>query len=145
MSGIHLALLGGGGPVIQLSTPVTVSFASGGFSSATTGYGLYTDGYVYTQAGAIAPPFSSTGYQWDNIPSTVGNYEVRATYTGGGTIPTQSTGTTGNWTSLSTNVSWSIIAPSGNLRTGTMTVEIRDAASGTVRATATVTLESDAT
>ena len=145
MSGIQMTLFGGGGPVIQLSSPVLISYASGGVTPATTGYGLYTDGYVYNQIGSFAPPFTSTGYQWDNIASTVGNYEARATYTGGGTIPAQSTGTMGSWTSLASNLSWSIISPTGNYRTGTMTIEIRDASSTSVRATATVTLESDAT
>ena len=141
MSGAFIALMGGyGGPVIKLTSPVAVRFASGGVSSASTGYRVANDGFVYTAAG------SSLSYvqqeQWDSIAATVGNYEVRATVNSG-TTPGGSA--TGSWLNLGTTRSWTLTATIGTTRTCDLTIEIRDATSLSVLATASVTLTSDAT
>lgn len=141
MSGIQMALLGSGGaPNIQLTTPITVAYASGGFLAANTGYRVANDGYVYTGGWSVTPSYSQFE-QWDSIPSTVGNYEVRATLNSG----TTPTGTLNTWLNLGTTREWTLTASTGNFLTCNLTIEIRDTATSTVRATATLTLESDAT
>ena len=141
MSGIQMALLGSGGaPKIQLTTPITVAYASGGFLSATTGYRVANDAFIYTGTGSVSPSYSQFE-QWDSVPSTVGNYEVRATLNSG----TTPTGTLNTWLNLGTTQTWTLTAPTGNFRTCNLTIEIRDTATSTVQATAILTLESDAT
>ena len=141
MSGIQMALLGvSSNPIIQLTTPITVAFPSGGSAPAKTGYRVANDSYVYTGVGTTALSYSQFE-QWDSISSTVGNYEVRATYNSG----TTPTGTLNTWLNLGTTQEWSLNAPTGNFRTCNLTIEIRDTATSTIRATATLTLESDAT
>jgi hypothetical protein len=141
MSGIQMALLGSAGtPLIQLTTPVSVVYFSGGFFPAVVGYQVANDGYVYTGAGNFSPSYSQFE-QWDTSSSTVGNYEVRATLNSG----TTPTGTLSTWLNLGTTRTWSLSAAAGNFQTCNLTIEIRDTATSTVQATAILTLEADAT
>ena len=142
MSGIHMALLGaGGGPVIKLTSPVNVIYASGGLLPAVAGYRVDSDSFVYTAANFNG--VYSQQEQWDSDPATVGNYEVQATLTPGGDTPSGSA--LSSWLVLSAGRTWELSASPGNFLTCTLTIEIRDTATSTVRATATVNLEADAT
>lgn len=140
MTGILCVLAGsGGGPLIQLTTPRTISFTSGGVT-ARAGYGLDPDSYVYTAANSAGT--YSQSEQWDSIPSTTSNYEVRATLVSGNTPAGSALAT---WLVVSSFRSWMLTATAGNLLTCVLTVEVRDTATSTVRATASVTLTADAT
>jgi len=126
--------------IIQLTSPISVAYASGGFFPAVVGYQLANDGYVYTGEGTFSPSYSQFE-QWDTASSTVGNYEARATLNSG----TTPTGTLNTWLNLGTTRTWSLSAATGNFQTCNLTIEIRDTATSTVRATAILTLEADAT
>ena len=126
--------------VINLNSPVTVVYASGGILSAVAGYRVDSDSFVYTAANFNG--VYSQQEQWDSVPATVGDYEVRATLVSGNT-PSGSALST--WLVLSSDRTWQLSASPGNLLACTLTIEIRDTATSTVRATATVNLEADAT
>lgn len=79
------------------------------------------------------------GNNWLTGSTNGSAYEVFATLTSG----TLSTGTTGSWLSLGTNRTWSR-ASTGSLQSATLTIQIRDVATQTVQATATVTLSATA-
>ena len=140
MSGILTAFFGSGGPLIRLTSPVSIAYASGGIFSAIAGYRVDSDSFVYTAANFNG--VYSQQEQWDSDPTTVGNYEVRATLVSGNT-PSGSALST--WLVLSSDRTWQLSASPGNLLACTLTIEIRDTATSTVRATASVTLEADAT
>jgi hypothetical protein len=141
MSGIQMMLLGGaGGPLIQLTTPRTISYTSGGILNARAGYGLDPDSYVYTAANTSGAYTQSE--QWDSVPATTGNYEVRATLVSGNTPAGSALAT---WLVVSSFRSWMLTASPGNFLTCVLTIEVRDTATSTVRATASVTLQADAT
>jgi hypothetical protein len=142
MTGVLCAVAGAtsaAGPTVQLTTPLSLIFASGGILQAVTAYRVANDAFVYTAQGTSAS--YSQQEQWLSDPALVGNYEVRATLNSGDTP----TGTLGTWLSLSTTRSWVLTASPGNLLNANLTIEIRDTATSTVRATATVTMQSDAT
>lgn len=79
------------------------------------------------------------GNNWLTGSTNGSAYEVFATLTSG----TLSTGTTGSWLSLSTNRTWSR-ASTGGLQSATLTIQIRDVATLTVQATATISLSATA-
>jgi hypothetical protein len=141
VTGILCALVGsgGGGPLIQLTTPRTIAYNSGGILSAQAGYGLDPNSYVYTAANSNGS--YSQSEQWDSIPATTSNYQVRATLNSGDT-PTGSALAT--WLTVSTFRSWLLNASAGTLLTCNLTIEVRDIATSTVQATATVTLRANA-
>lgn len=140
MTGVLCVMAGAsGGPLIQLLTPVSVFYASGGLFQAVASYRVANDAFIYTAANFNG--VYSVQEQWDSIPSTVGNYEVRATLVSGNT-PTGSA--LGSWLVLSTTRDWTLTASPGNVLVCTLTIEIRDTATSTVRATATVNFTADA-
>lgn len=142
MTGILCVLAGSAGaPRIQLTTPVTVSFSSGGLTNARTSYQVNSDSFVYTGLGAATITYTKQE-QWDSVPSTVGNYEVRATVSGG---VTPSGSATGSWLNLGTTQAWTVVSTPGNTNTSSLTIEIRAVGTTTVLATSSVTLTSDAT
>lgn len=67
------------------------------------------------------------------------SYEVRATLTSG----TLSAGTTGSWLSCSTDRSWTVTRGAFGIETAVVLIEIRDAGSGTVRDSATITISAE--
>jgi hypothetical protein len=137
MTGILGAMVGGsGGPTIQLVTPVTLSYLNNA-AVAIVAYALDPDGYVYTSAGSTLSYVQQE--QWDNMPATTGNYEVRATLSSG----TAPSGTLGSWTAVSSRQAWTLVTTSGFVKTCVLTIEVRDTATSTVKATATVTLTAD--
>lgn len=74
---------------------------------------------------------------WDNVAGTEGNYEVEATLVSG----TLSGGLTGEWLSLDTNPAWEEDESSPGTRTVVVSLVIRDKATHTTQASASITLE----
>jgi hypothetical protein len=141
MTGVLCVVAGAAssGVTIQLTTPRTLTFISGGILQAVTGYRLSNDGFVYTAAGTSASYMPQE--QWISNTALVGNYEVRASLDTGDTP----SGTFGTWTALSATQSWELTASPGNNLSSVIFIEIRDTATSTVRATATISMNSDAT
>jgi hypothetical protein len=136
MTGILCAMLSGGGPGIRLVTPVTLTYLNNA-AVAIVVYALDPDGYVYTSAGSTVVYVQQE--QWDNAPATTSNYQVRATLVSG----TAPGGTLGSWTTVSARQAWTLVTTSGFLKTCVLTIEVRDIATSTVQATATVNLTAD--
>lgn len=127
MSGATISCAGGGIPVISLTNTTVVKSNAG---TATASYSIGNDGRVTTVAGGF--------YEyWDSASWSVANYEVRATQVSGVTIA----GTLGSWLNCGTTRTWSITGTGSNL--GTMTVQIRDATSLAVLASATITIDAE--
>ena len=140
MTGVLCVMAGASSvPLIQLTTPRSVSYTSGGIFQAVAGYRVDSDAFVYTAANFNGVYTASE--QWDSDPSTVGNYEVRATLASGNT-PTGSALAT--WLILSSDRTWELVASPGNVLSCTLTIDIRDTATSTIRATATVDLFANA-
>lgn len=109
-------------------------------ASAQIGFIVDSDGFIYYQLGASAP---LNDYIWRGGGSS-SDYEVRATMVSGTTW----TGSFGVWANLSVDQGWSLSTGAGLgalVRTGTALIEIREAASGTVLASANVTLRAERT
>lgn len=120
---------GGGGGSVSLSN-LTITKIGGGTGSVTGTYTISSDGNIYNQAGAKIGTWLNSG--------SAANYQVEATQTSGTTI----TGAAlGSWLLCSTSRSWSVTATAGQVNGATMTVQIRDVATQTVRATATITFD----
>lgn len=109
-------------------------------ASAQVGFTVDSDGFVYYQLGPN-PPISDYVWRGSGASSL---YEVRATMVSGTTW----SGSLGVWTSLGTDQGWGLATGAGIsplVRTGTATIEIREAASGTVLASANITLTAERT
>lgn len=124
-------------PVITLTDRNVTSF-SGGILSANAGWRASSDSYVYTGVGSGSPSYTQRE-QWDNQPATVGNYEIYVSYTGD-----TPSGTFNTWLNLGTTRTWLLTASAGNVLAATLSVQIRDTATSTVRATATINLTANA-
>lgn len=72
------------------------------------------------------------------LAGSVGDYEVRATLNSG----SLASGTTGSWLSCSTTREWAVTVTSdlGGTQAANLTIEIRDTATSTVRASCTVSI-----
>lgn len=140
MTGILAAMVGiggGGAPIITLTDRSVTNF-SGGILSANAGWRASNDSYVYTGVGAGSPTYTQRE-QWDSQPATVGDYEIYVSYTGDAP-----SGTFNTWLNLGTTRTWLLTASPGNVLSATLSVQIRDTATSTVRATATIDLTADA-
>lgn len=101
-------------------------------------YRVDADGNVYEKIGAAAAVLIS---QWCNPALNAGNYEARATILSGSV----NTGTFGSWQALSTSREWGQEVTTNSFVIGQFQVEIRNATTLAVRATATVDAEADRT
>lgn len=137
MSGIFTASRTAGLREIVSLSPQSITHASGGVLPATAGYGVYADGNAKQIVGASVTTLEA----WINIASKASSYEVRATIVSG----TVSTGTTGSWLALSSDQIWTRTSSAGSTNTTVLTVDIRKVSTGTVVATASITLVADAT
>lgn len=141
MTGILAAMVGigggGGTPIITL-TNRNVTYFSGGVLSANAGWRASSDSYVYTGVGSSTPTYTQRE-QWDSQPATVGDYEIYVSYTGD-----TPSGTFNTWLNLGTTRTWLLTASPGNVLSATLSVQIRDVATSTVQATATIDLTADA-
>jgi hypothetical protein len=100
-------------------------------ADATVDLTFNSNGTVTTDGnGASHPP------RWLNGSSDGSGYEIRVTPTSG----TFSSGTVNTWLSLASNRNWSVVRTTFGTKSCTATVEIRNAGSLEVLATATYTL-----
>lgn len=119
---------GGGNVTLNAAT-----VSENGTAVQTTSYRISSDGFVYHgDNGAY-----TSRYRWTAEPVT--NYEARVTLVSG---DSPSGSTVGSWLALSTTRTWSIVASIANDGSvfSTLSVEIRDATSLAVVATATITI-----
>lgn len=121
--------------VISISD-ASVYYASGGLTSATTGYQLTSSGQIQQLQQTT---YTNIG-QWCTPTSFASDYEAFVTMIAG----TLTTGTVGSWVALSSTQTWTLFAGANNYETCQFTVQIRKIGTGTVLDSATITLESDA-
>lgn len=101
-------------------------------------YKVASDGKVYEQ---INFGVETELEQWCTPTSAAGQYQVRATVASGTTPSGSSTGT---WIALTGNVAWYFQVAPGNQSDCTLTVEIRLAATGVVKDSASIILSAQA-
>lgn len=94
-----------------------------------------------TNAGAYSATNDLSGNYCDPT-SLAAQLEARLTRNSGDVLTGASVGT---WLSLSASRSWTLLALSGQLKFTNCTLEIRESATGTVRATASVRFDADGT
>ena len=125
-------------PVIGLANETVQDLF--GNNPATAGYRLTNAGLIdVIPAGSFVPAGA-----WISPQSGMGDYEARATVSSGsgGTLTGSATAT---WLNLGTTRSWTLSSgTSGLLCDRVLTIEIRDVATSTVRASATITLQVEA-
>lgn len=133
MSGISCVLAGSGGlgGVVSLPASINPNAANPGGSATAT--------LLLTTAGAYAPT-NDAGGNYVTPTSLAGQLEARLTQNSGFAI---SGATLGAWLALTANRSWAITSTAGTTRIATATLEIREAATGLVRATCPVTFTAD--
>lgn len=137
MSGIHAMLISGGGGAVGGSGSVTLNNATvdqqfaGGVASAS--WRIDSDGQIYTG-------FNGTyGAEYTWTTDAVANYEVQATLIDGST-PTGSSMAT--WLACSSDRDWTItdITANEDAKYANLEIQVRDAATATVRATCYIDL-----
>lgn len=137
MSGIHAMLLAGGGGgsgSVTLNNGTVDSQNSGANASAS--WRIDSDGYVYEGYNGSYTQKN----QW--TADAVANYEVQATLIDGST-PTGSSMAT--WLACSSDRDWTITdtTANGNAKYANLEIQVRDAATATVRATCYIDLYAD--
>jgi hypothetical protein len=100
--------------------------------TATATYELNNNGNVYNHLGTNLEAWLDSGVNSD--------FDVRATFVSGDTL---ASGTLGTWQVLSTTRSWSLTAVSGETKSTTLTVEIRNSSTLAVLTTATISLSAE--
>lgn len=122
--------VGGSGSVTLNNATVDQQFAGG---SASASWRIDSDGQVYTGFNG------SYGAEYVWTSDAVANYEVRATVTGGST-PTGSA--TATWLACSSDRDWTVTDTTYDeiIKQSNLTIEVRDVATSTVRATCYVDL-----
>lgn len=117
-------------PAVQLHNQ-TIGVAS--FATATASYQIANDGKVRDQSGAILESWLTSG--------SASSYEVYATLTSG----TLSSGTLTTWLNCGTSRTWSVVnsARDNSVISAVIVVQIRDVATHTVQATATISLSAE--
>jgi hypothetical protein len=120
--------------VINIANRTVTKITVGG--SATATYTIDNDGTVRNHNGTNLETWLG------GAGGIASNYEVRATLTSG-TTPTS--GTLGSWLGCGTDRSWSNTnnAQDGSVVTSTILVEIREAATGTVKDNASIVINAD--
>ncbi len=124
------------GAVITLNDQTVSGFAVGGGNAAA--FQLTNDGRVHADIGD-GSGFQDTGV-WLVPGSISGNYEVRATFVSGFTSGSTITGTFNTYLPLSTSRSWGLSSFGGFAGNYTMTLSLREIATGTVVDTATINI-----
>jgi hypothetical protein len=137
MSGIHAMLISGGGGAVGGSGSVTLNNetvdSQNSGADATASWRIDSDGPIYV--GYNGTYLQS--YTWTT--DAVANYEVRAVVIGGST-PTGSAIST--WLSCSSDRDWTVTDTTFDelIKQSSLTIEVRDAATLTVRASCQVDL-----
>lgn len=135
------------GAVLVLATSNSGSAPSGiilndGYPQAvgsgvqTSTYRIDSDGYVYHVEGGIP----TAQYQWNQSGNATSAYEAYAIVISG-TV----SGTAGSWVGLGTDRDWAVsdLIADGEGRFGTLSIQIRDVATSTVQASATIEFYAD--
>lgn len=136
MSGIQMALLAGSGDVVKLVGGIISANAFTG--SATATYTLNSNGIEQATITGIGAGTTDLG-NWVTPTTNASLYEALVTVVTG--TLTAGSAATGSWLALSSTRSWFVTATGGTSKSADITVQIRDTATSTVRATASVTLK----
>lgn len=112
---------------------VRVRLDSGSYTTTDNSGGPATCLLTVAATGGVTVAASS--YTW-KLLGNAADYDIHATVTGG----TLTSGTTGSWLNLATSRQWSVTRNSIGSKTCTLQLQIRDAVTLAVLATATVTL-----
>lgn len=137
MSGIHAMLLSSGGGAVGGSGSVTLINATvdsqNSGANASASWRIDSDGFMYE---GYNGSYSAANRWTYDAPA---NYEVRATVDGGST-PTGSA--TATWLSCSTDRDWTVTDTTFDelIKSSNLTIEVRDVATSTIRATCYVDL-----
>jgi len=133
VTGITAQMTSGGGPRIALAE-TTIDVTNTG-ATASAAFRLATDGEVKRSINGAAYAKIDT---WVTPPTSAlaALYECRATIVSG----SLTSGTTGTWLPLNADQTWTLSRASTGALTVEMTLEIRLAATGTVMASATITM-----
>lgn len=125
-----------------VTVSVTVTRISGISLNSKTVQQVKTDpanalaSYTLANTRAVQVSPGSTSDEWAVSGITVGDFEARATVVSGSV----SGGTTGSWLGLGTSRTWERNRTTVGTSEAVLTIEIRDVATSTVRATASITL-----
>lgn len=134
MSGIHMALLGSAGVIVNFQNQNI--FAANSGSPAAAVYRVDSDGSDYKVVNGTATVLTN----WVIPASAAGGYEVFATLASGALT----SGTTGSWLTTTSDQSWSCIATfSGGSVTATLNFQVRAVGTTTVLDTWTVSLDAE--
>lgn len=119
------------GIILLASYPQSVG---SGVQTAT--YRIDSDGYIYH----LENSSPTVQYQWNQSGNAASDYEVYAAVASG-TI----SGTAGSWVGLGTDRDWSVtdLIADGEGKFGTLDIQIRDVATSTVQASATIEFYAD--
>lgn len=126
-----LAFTGGSAARVELAASYDVTDTQVSPTDATATWTLDSDGSI------------SSGGRWCNKTPPASKYEVQATTISG----TLTSGTTGSWTSLNTDQTWTVsrIVNSAGVNDWVGTIEIRDAVSLVVLDSTQLTLTAEVT
>ena len=131
-----MALLAGSGDVVKLVGGIISANAFTG--SATATYTLNSNGIEQATITGIGAGTTDLG-NWVTPTTNASLYEALVTVVTG--TLTAGSAATGSWLALSSTRSWFVTATGGTSKSADITVQIRDTATSTVRATASVTLK----
>lgn len=118
-------------------TNTSASKTSGDPTDARAGFRLNTSGDAQKGTGTTSVTYSNITGEWLVSGFSASDFECRATVQSGDN-PT--TGTLNTWEALSSTRTWEQIQTSVGSRSGVLLIEIREAATGYVHASASVTL-----
>lgn len=137
MSGFIGPLLASGGSVYLANHSVSATkFFSG---TATATFGLGNDGVAYEVENGVTTNYTIEWWTKGSVTGLGAAYECRATLNSGSAL---SSGTVGSWLTLSSANQWTQSrSTSTGITNSNLTIEIRDVATSTVLASATVTLQ----
>ncbi len=137
MSGALTLMMGSGRIRVSLSN-VSIDESVIAPAAASCGYQLDIDGDINHRKTGTGGAYVDSG-DWITPKAAAGiNYEARVTVTSG----TLSSGTSGSWLPLNITRTWTVTAVS-TIKTCTFTLEIREATSGTVVASASITITAE--
>lgn len=137
MSGAVLTLMGGGGGAAPSGIILIDGYPQAvGSGVQTATFRISSDGNVYHLEGAVP----TLQFQWNQSGGAASGYEAYANAVSGVV-----SGTTGSWVGLGSDRDWSVsdLVADGEGRFGTLAVQIRDVATSTVQASATIEFYAD--
>ena len=134
----YVGIAGAGSPLVRI-TNQSIEHDTAAPTVATAGYRLTSTGKAQKTGNGTSGAYADIA-DWVIPTSVAANYECRATVVSG----SLSSGTTGSWLALTADRTWTVTA-SFATNVGVIDVEIRDASSTVVMATARITLTAQST